>query len=175
MKIWIIIALFLLVAGCTVETPRTQPDNVVPEPTTEDITVELPPALPPEPKFPGYKGELLAGKNSPYFEFSQVDYDKAIADGKVVLLVFYSSTSSSSVTDDEAAQEAFDELDTDKIVGFRVRFNDTGITEDEEKIALKFAVSGPKTKIFIRYGEKAYKSVEQWTKARYLEEIPRNI
>ena len=39
----------------------------------------------------GYSGKVLAGTTSPYLDFKKADYDKALADNKIIVLDFYAN------------------------------------------------------------------------------------
>jgi len=68
-------------------------------------------------------------------------------------------------------QKAFDELDTDKVIGFRVNYNDNQTDNDEKNLAKQFGVAYQHTKVFVKNGQRILKSPEGWDRARYGIEI----
>ena len=70
-----------------------------------------------------------------------------------------------------ALYPAFDELDLEGVVGFRVNYNDNQTDNDEKDLAREFGVAYQHTKVFVKDGERILKSPESWDKGRYLEEI----
>ena len=79
-----------------------------------------------------YSGKVLAGNSSKLIDFNKSDYEKAIASDKVVILYFYASWCPICQAEFPKMQQAFDSLSTDKVVGFRVNYNDSD-TDDYEK------------------------------------------
>ncbi len=119
----------------------------------------------------GYNGRVLAGSASPYIEFNKSDYDKALSSGKVVFLDFYANWC--PICRDEAPnlKSGFDNLTTDKVVGFRVNYNDSETDEDEKKLAQKFGITYQHTKVILKEGKEVSKSLESWDKETFLKTI----
>ena len=119
----------------------------------------------------GYSGRVLAGSASPYIEFNKSDYDKALSSGKVVFLDFYANWC--PICRDEAPnlKAGFDSLTTDKVVGFRVNYNDSETDEDEKKLAQKFGITYQHTKVILKEGKEVSKSLESWDKEAFLKTI----
>ncbi len=120
----------------------------------------------------GYEGKALAGTEStPYLEFNQGDYEKALSQDKTILLYFYASWCPICRAEQPETFAAFDELNNDKVIGFRVNYKDSATDDYEENLAKEFGIPYQHTKVIIHGGEQALKSLEEWNKDKYLEEL----
>lgn len=119
----------------------------------------------------GYSGKVLAGITSPYIIFNKTDYDKALASGKVVFLDFFANWCPICREEAPNLKAGFDDLQTDKVVGFRVNYNDTETDEDEKKLAKEFGITYQHTKVILKNGKEVKKSLESWDKETFLKEI----
>lgn len=185
MIILLFIAAFFL-AACTTQTPVSSgnTENNVPVAPVEQSSVEdvNPPEIliSAEEKVQngalaaGYSGKALAGDNAFYIEYNQVDYDAAVADNKLIVLVFYTSDYETSKNEDVQARAAFYELDDDTVVGFRVNYLDADVDNDENKAAAKFGVIDKNTKVIVKNGKVVFKNFDSWDKEKYINEITRN-
>lgn len=122
-------------------------------------------------KIDGYQGDILAGSTSPFIVFNKVDYDKAIADGKIVFLDFYANWCPICRAEAPEIHAGFDELNTENIIGFRVNFNDSETDEDEKALAKELDVPYQHTKVILRDGNVALKDGDTWDKTKFLEEV----
>lgn len=118
-----------------------------------------------------FSGTILAGNSAPLIDFNKADYDKALASGKIVFLYFYANWCPICRAEFPGMQEAFNELSTDKVIGFRVNYNDDETDEDEKNLARQFGVAYQHTKVGLKNGERVLKSPEGWDKQKYLSEI----
>ncbi|MBI2233088.1 MAG: thioredoxin family protein [Candidatus Aenigmarchaeota archaeon] len=118
-----------------------------------------------------YSGTVLAGSKAQLLDFTKADYDKAIASDKLVVLYFYADWCPICRAEVPKLYDAFNELSTEKVVGFRVNFNDGSTDNDERALAKQFGVPYQHTKVFLKNGQIVLKSPETWDKARYLSEI----
>lgn len=172
-----LVAAVLLVSGCT-----AQPDSGR---TVIDEQAKSPPQQPTQsgsqqpPAGSGeqmqYSGQILAGYSAPLLDFQKADYDKALQTGDLVVLYFYADWCPICRAEVTHLYGAFNELDSDKVTGFRVNFNDGSTDHDEVDLARQFGVAYQHTKVFLKSGQQVLKSTETWDKARYLEEISRSI
>ncbi len=157
------------------QTPAETADAV--KDAMEDKTREAatPPASTPQPASEeakvGYAGEVLAGKSAVLLDFVKSDYDKALASDKIVFLYFYANWCPICRREVPVMQAAFDELATDRIIGFRVNYNDDQTDADETALAREFGVAYQHTKVALKAGERVVKSPEGWDKQRYLQEL----
>jgi thiol-disulfide isomerase/thioredoxin len=122
-------------------------------------------------KIEGYSGDLLAGDKSPLLAFEKADYDKAVKSDKLVVLYFYANWCPICREEFPKMGEAFDELDNENLIGFRVNYNDNETDEHEKALASEFGVAYQHTKVFLKNGERVLKSPESWEKDRYISEI----
>lgn len=122
-------------------------------------------------KIEGYSGKVLAGNSSSFLEFNKDDYEKALVSGKIIFLDFYANWC--PICRDEAPnlKAGFDSLTTDKIVGFRVNYNDSETDEDEKALASQFKIPYQHTKVIIKNGKEVGKSIESWDEETFLKTI----
>lgn len=115
---------------------------------------------------------MLAGRQSaPLLEFVRSDYDEAVKSDGLVVLYFYANWCPICKREIPELYSAFNELDKDGVVGFRVNFDDSDTDGDETNLAREFGVAYQHTKVFLKSGRKILKSPETWDRKRYLEEI----
>lgn len=72
-------------------------------------------------------------------------------------------------------QSAFDELTSDRVIGFRVNYKDNQTDTDEQNLAREFGVPYQHTKVFLKNGKQILKAPDGWDKARYITEINKTI
>lgn len=118
-----------------------------------------------------YMGMTLAGTASPLLDFTKADYDKALARGMSVALYFYADWCPICKAEFPVMQEAFDALDSDGVVGFRVNYKDDFTDADEVALAREFGIAYQHTKVLLKGGEQVLKSPESWDRARYDAEL----
>lgn len=118
-----------------------------------------------------YSGTVLAGNSSPLIDFNKADYDAALKTDKLVVLYFYANWCPICRTEVPEMYAAFNELQTDKVIGFRINFNDDRTDQNEINIARQFGVPYQHTKVFVKNNQSILKSSESWNKERYLSEI----
>ena len=118
-----------------------------------------------------YSGTVLAGSSAPLIDFNKVDYDTAVKSNKVVVLYFYASWCPICKAEVPQLYSAFNELKTDKVIGFRVHYNDGQDNNDAKALAQQLQVPYQHTKVFLKNGQVTLKSPETWNKDRYLNEI----
>ncbi len=119
----------------------------------------------------GYNGKVLAGSASPYIVFNKTDYEKALASNKIIFLDFFANWCPICREEAPNLKAGFDALQTDKVVGFRVNYNDTETDEDEKKLAQEFGITYQHTKVILKNGKEINKSLESWDKETFLKEI----
>ena len=129
----------------------------------------------PKPQSGSPTGEVLAGKTSLLYDFSKAKYDEAIKSDKLVVLYFYADWCPICREEVPKMYAAFNELTTDKVIGFRVNYNDSDTDADEQKLASEYGIAYQHTKVFIKNGERILKSPETWDKQRYLDEISKAL
>jgi len=118
-----------------------------------------------------YTGIVLAGKSAPLLDFTKADYDMAVKSDKLVVLYFYANWCPICKAEFPVMQKVFNELSTDKAIGFRVNYNDDQTDTDEKALAKQFGVAYQHTKVFVKNGQRILKSPEGWDEKRYDTEI----
>jgi len=118
-----------------------------------------------------FSGTVLAGSTAPLLEFNQADYEKALQSKELVVLYFFANWCPICLAEIPHLYGAFNELDSDKVIGFRVSYRDNETDNSEEDIARSFGVAYQHTKVFIKNGERILKSPSTWDKNRYISEI----
>lgn len=118
---------------------------------------------------------VLAGKSALLLDFNNAEYQNALKSDKLIVLYFYTNWCPICREEFPKMKDAFDELDTDKVVGFRINYNDNQTDEFEEEIAREFGVAYQHAKVFLKNGQMILKSPENWEKNKYLEEINKAI
>lgn len=118
-----------------------------------------------------YTGIVLAGKSAPLLDFTKTDYDAAVKSDKLVVIYFYANWCPICKAEFPQAQATFNKLTTDKVVGFRVNYNDSDTDNDEKALASQFGVAYQHTKVFVKNGKRILKSPEGWDDKRYDMEI----
>lgn len=118
-----------------------------------------------------YTGAILAGTSAPLLDFTKADYDAAVRLGNVIVLYFYAEWCPICKIEFPRMQAAFDELKTDKVIGFRVNYNDNQTDGSEKDLAKGFGVAYQHTKVILKDGKQLLKAPDGWDKARYLAEI----
>ena len=119
----------------------------------------------------GYSGALIAGKDSPYVSFNKSDYDKALADGKIVFLDFYANWCPICRAEAPEIISGFNELQREDIVGFRVNYNDDETDDSEKALAKEFDIPYQHTKVILENGSVILKDGNTWDKEKFLEEL----
>ncbi len=122
-----------------------------------------------------YSGKVLAGSSAKLLDFNKKDFDAAKASGKLVVLYFYADWCPICKQEFPKMQQAFDQLQSDKVVGFRVNYKDDFTDADEVALAREHGVPYQHTKVFVRGSQQLLKSPEGWDKQRYLDEIAKVI
>jgi len=118
-----------------------------------------------------YTGKLLAGTSSPYLEFNQADFDRAMSSGKIVFLDFYATWCPVCREEAPEMKKAFDALKYDNVVGFRVNYNDPDTDDAEKALARRFKVLYQHTKVILKNGEVSLKETEQWDSKQVVDAI----
>lgn len=115
---------------------------------------------------------VLAGESSSlYLEFNKKSYEKALADNKVILLDFYAKWCPTCKKEQPEIIAAFNKLDKENIVGFRVNYKDGDTDDYEVALAKEFGIAYQHTKVIIVNGERVLKSPESWDEERYVTEL----
>ncbi|MEK7150634.1 MAG: thioredoxin family protein [Patescibacteria group bacterium] len=118
-----------------------------------------------------FSGTVLAGSSAPLIDYNKADYDAALKSNKLVVLYFYANWCPLCRAEFPLMQEAFNQLDIDSVIGFRVSYKDNETDKDEEGLARQFGVAYQHTKVFIKNGSRVLNAPDSWNKDRYISEI----
>lgn len=113
----------------------------------------------------GVSGESM------YVEFGRSEYERALSENKIILLYFYASWCPICRAEQSELIDAFNELNNENVIGFRVNYKDSTTDSYEENLAEEFGITYQHTKVIIKDGEQVLKSLESWNKEKYLEEL----
>lgn len=115
-------------------------------------------------KMAGYTGNLIAGIVTPYLDFKKADYEKALSEGKIIVLNFYANWCPVCRAEAPDVKAGFDSLNNENVVGFRVNYNDPDTDESEKALAKEFGVTYQHTKVILKNGAYVFKETVQWSK-----------
>lgn len=138
-------------------------------PNTNNAT--NPPAITTQNDGSTFTGKVLAGSTTPYLEFTKADYDKALAEQKIIVLNFYANWCPSCQAEHPEALRAFNTLEANNVVGFRVNFKDSETDADEAALAKQFAIPYQHTKVVLKDGAEVARSSDNWDSNAYLAQI----
>ena len=122
-----------------------------------------------------YSGSILAGNSAPLLDFNKSDYDAALKTDKLMVLYFYANWCPICRAEFPLMQQAFNNLNSDKVIGFRVNYNDNETDASEKDLARQFGVAYQHTKIFVKNNNRILKSPEGWDTNKYTNEINKII
>lgn len=166
-----IIVVIVIIGGVYYLTSRETAPISIEETDKRTTTIDETNSLPPERIGP-YKGDVLAGTKAVLIDYNKYDYEKALKSDKLVVLYFYANWCPICRREVETAlYPAFDQLDTNGVIGFRVNFKDSDLDNDEAQLALQFGVANQHTKVFLKNNQRVLKAPDSWELARYQSEI----
>ena len=169
-----LIVFIVAIAGCVEQQPIGTPNETKQPQITTQSNLTTPATQQPTNKTittSTYSGTIIAGKSSPLIDFNKADYDVALKTDKLIVLYFYANWCPICRAEVPHLYGAFDELTTDRVIGFRVNYNDDQTDDNERNLAREFSVAYQHTKVFVKNGQRVLKSPETWDKNRYLSEI----
>ncbi len=183
MKISILILIFavILVSGCTqypndttlTQNPShtqntiqtSQPPSSVLQPTQSTITTNSPKT---EATF---DYESLPKYASRYYRYSKEAYQAAVNEKAIVYLYFYANWCPICRESRPKILEAFNKMNFDDVIGFEVHFNDDQVTDEDKEITRNYQIPYQHTTIIAKNGEQVFKSLEELSTERLIEEI----
>lgn len=113
--------------------------------------------------------EIAVGVNK-VIPFTQVAYNKAIADGKLVVLYFYASWCPICKAEFPKMESAVNKL-PNEVMAFQVNYRDDNTDRDEEALAKKFGITYQHTKVILKGDKQLLKDLTSWDEEKYLTEI----
>ena len=123
----------------------------------------------------GYSGNVLSGNTTLFLDFNKEDYDKALKENKTILLYFYANWCHICKAELPKLHEAFNSLNDEEFIGFRVNYRDSDTDEFEKTLAKSQGITYQHTKVIIKNGERILKAPDSWETERYLEEINKAV
>lgn len=156
-------SLLVIGVGCSPEAAVPTANNTV------AVEGESPSSVRLNPNY--FNGDILAGETSPYLEFNQADYDRAVAEDKVIFLDFYANWCPICRAEAPDIEEGFNGLTSSDVVGFRVNYNDTETDAAEEALAEQYGITYQHTKVIIKNDQVITKSQDTWDTATFNTEI----
>ncbi|MBI4067759.1 thioredoxin family protein [Candidatus Gottesmanbacteria bacterium] len=118
-----------------------------------------------------FAGKQLAGTSSPYIEFNKADYGKAKSEGKIIFLDFYANWCPICRVENPEFIAGFNSLTTDKVVGFRVNYQDSDTDADEKALAKEMGITHQNTKLIFKDGKEVKRTLEEWDKETLTKEL----
>lgn len=193
--VFLVLAAVLLL-GCTQSSPRataTPSDAMQKESamTEKSAVSSTPEAMKKETEVVEKSGEAMAEKKDAmvnadasaapsgsalgggfYEPFTPSRYDSARSEGKTVFLEFYANWCPVCKQQEPQIESAFDAITDERVVGFRVNYNDDQTDEDERNLAREFGVSYQHTHVLLDgAGTVKVKSLEFWDSSRVQAEV----
>lgn len=124
---------------------------------------------------PGYQGKKIVGNIAPFLEFHQADYEKALKEDKIIVLNFYANWCPICRAEEPAIHEGFNSLTSDKVIGFRVNYNDSDTDADEKALAKQFKITYQHTKVILKNRQEFSRFLDSWDKSAFNKEIGKAI
>ncbi len=107
-------------------------------------------------------GKLLAGTKTKYYEFTQAEYEAAVAAGKTVYLEFYADWCPICRTQQNELIDGMSKMSREDLVAFRVNYKDAQTDEFETALADKYKVPYQYYKIVLKGDEVLHTSGDSW-------------
>lgn len=124
-----------------------------------------------EKKDESMTAKVLAKKNSSFSEYNQKDYEKAVAEGKIIYLEFYANWCPICRAQEEDLIEGINKLTRADVAGFRVNFKDDQTDEGEKALAAKYKIPYQHHKIVVKDGKVVIDSAETWDAQTLISEL----
>lgn len=97
-----------------------------------------------------------------FVPFENEAYQRAREENKTILLYFYANWCPTCRAEILVVEDALKELDGEKVVGFRINYNDDQVDDTERKLAEENNVVYQHTKVIIKNGEVVEQSGYPW-------------
>lgn len=121
-----------------------------------------------------FSSKKLAGTNSFLLEFGTSDFKRARDARKLIVFYFYSDLDALARDEYPEIIDAFNQLSTDQVVGFKINMSDD-ISESEFKITQDFNIATSNTKIFLKENREVLRSTESWDQQEYLNQFAKTL
>jgi len=187
---WVVgmIALLVIVAGCTqaVQKDAAMMEKEDAASEQKEAMVKDESALSPEELMEQEKKEASewtpeevaamekeheATMSGAYQDWDKAKFDKAVSEGKIVLLDFAANWCPACQAEHPQLIAGFENLNDPRFVGFRVHYKDDQTTTEHTALAQQYQIPYQHTKVVIKNGKVVLKSPEAWTAERLVSEL----
>ena len=121
----------------------------------------------------GSYGQVIATN---FYRYNKEGYEKAKTEGKAIFLESYATWCPICKAEAPNIMAAFNEFNNDKVIGFRIHFNDNEVNDEDLEISKEFGITYQHTKIILdKTGNEVLKTLEVFDKERTLEEFNKVI
>lgn len=108
---------------------------------------------------------------SMYIEFDKSAYEKAIEDGKLIVLIFHANWCAVCEGESPELIEGFNLLNNEHVVGFKLNYQDEDTDDMEKTLAQEFKVTYGHTILILKDGREGYKTEDLWDRSDLLYEV----
>lgn len=115
--------------------------------------------------------KVIAGTVTKYYELDIAAMDKSMEEGKIVVLQFFANWCPKCKAQERELAAAYNELQRDDVVGFRVHYKDDQTTKEHEDLARKYGVASQGTTVILKDGKMVFKSPAHLNKEQFIAEI----
>jgi len=149
-----LIFLIILLVGCTPQSQIVDANKVMED--KSDSTDNKP-------------DSVISGNQ--YVKYEKEEYEKSLAEGKVVLLDFYANWCPICRSENPKIRQGLSELNDLNVIAYQVHYNDNQVSEDEKDLAREYGITYQHTKVILKNGKVVLKSLEAWDKEKTIEEL----
>ncbi|OGD70105.1 hypothetical protein A3A84_01595 [Candidatus Collierbacteria bacterium RIFCSPLOWO2_01_FULL_50_23] len=110
------------------------------------------------------EGNKIAGQKSFYFAYTKDDYQRALDGDKIIFLDFFANWCPFCRAEAPEIEAGFNNLDSDRLIGFRVNYNDSETDANEKALAEQYKITYQHTKVILVNGKEIYRSGDPWTR-----------
>jgi len=108
-----------------------------------------------------------------YYRFDKSHFEKSLQEGKTIFLDFHANWCPVCIKEQPNIFGAFNELSEENVVGYQVHYKDDETNDEDEEMAKKYGITYQHTKVIIKDGKVALKSLDAFSKNKAIEEISR--
>jgi thiol-disulfide isomerase/thioredoxin len=175
---WVLgmIALLVIAAGCTRAAQKDGHGEWTPEEVAamEKEEAEKKAVMEGEwtpEEMAAMEKEHEATMSGAYQDWDKAKFDKAVSEGKIVLLDFAANWCPACQAEHPQLIAGFESLNDPLFVGFRIHYKDDQTTSEHAALAQQYQIPYQHTKVVIKDGKVVLKSPEAWTAERLVSEL----